>query len=121
MALQDRGFVLVFEPTAAEVHREAGRWFQDTAVYAWFEEHLHLVREPSLRHYVRAAMLKAAGMDFTEVLPVPADNPRERLVSELLSERSLPTQEARVREFTARGGGSRRTYFNYVKKLRASR
>ena len=37
-----------------EVHREAGRWFDDGEIYAWFGENLHRVREPSLRHYVRA-------------------------------------------------------------------
>ena len=53
-ALQDRGHVLHFEPGAAEVHREAGRWFDDAEIYRWFGENLHRVREPSLRHYVRA-------------------------------------------------------------------
>ena len=51
-ALQDRGHVLHFEPGAAEVHREAGRWFDDAEIYRWFGENLHRVREPSLRHYV---------------------------------------------------------------------
>jgi len=58
-ALQDRGHVLHFEPGALEVHREAGRWFDDAEIYPWFGENLHRVREPSLRHYVRAKELKA--------------------------------------------------------------
>ncbi len=53
---------------AAEVHRKAGKWFDDREIYEWFGNNLHRVREPSLRHYVRARELKAAGMDWTEVL-----------------------------------------------------
>ncbi len=67
-ALQDRGHVLLFQPGAAEVHAHAGRWFDDPEIYAWFAQNLHRVREPSLRHYVRAKELMAAGMDWTEAL-----------------------------------------------------
>ena len=64
-ALQDRGHVLLFQPGAAEVHRKAGTWFDDPEIYQWFAANLHRVREPSIRHYVRAKELKAAGMDWT--------------------------------------------------------
>jgi hypothetical protein len=44
--------VLVFEPTATEVHRKTGEWFTaEPDVYQWFGENLHLVREPSMRLY----------------------------------------------------------------------
>jgi hypothetical protein len=67
-ALQDRGHVLLFQPGAAEVHRKAGTWFNDPEIYEWFAANLHRVREPSLRNYVPAKELKAAKMDWTEVL-----------------------------------------------------
>ena len=51
-------------------------------------ENLHRVREPSLRHYVRAKELKAAGMDWTEVLATEEENPRAQLAAKLLA-RSL--------------------------------
>ena len=35
-ALQDRGHVLLFQPSAAEVHRKAGEWFDDAEIYDWF-------------------------------------------------------------------------------------
>jgi hypothetical protein len=38
-----------------------------------FTANLHRVREPSLRHYVRARELKAAHMDWTEVLAEEAE------------------------------------------------
>jgi hypothetical protein len=62
-ALQDRGHVLLFQPSAAEVHAQARKWFDDKEIYEWFAANLHRVREPSMRHYVRARELKAAGMD----------------------------------------------------------
>jgi hypothetical protein len=52
--------VLLFQPTAAEVHQRAGTWFDDEEIYGWFAKNLHRVREPSLRHYGRAKELKAA-------------------------------------------------------------
>jgi hypothetical protein len=53
-SLQDRGHVPLFEPSAAEVRRQAGTWFDDMDIYEWFGANLHRVREPSMRHYVRA-------------------------------------------------------------------
>jgi len=37
------------------------------------------VREPSFRLYLRARELKAAGMDWTEVLAIEAENERARI------------------------------------------
>ena len=66
-ALQDRGHVLLFQPMAAEVHQMAGTWFDDQEIYGWFATNLHRVREPSLRHYVRAKELRrAAGQSLPE-------------------------------------------------------
>ena len=116
-ALQDRGHVLHFEPGALEVHREAGRWFDDAEIYRWFGENLHRVREPSLRHYVRARELKAAGMDWTAVLAVEDENPRARLAAELLASTAYGSTAARVKAFVEQGGGCRATFFNYRRYL----
>jgi hypothetical protein len=116
-ALQDRGHVLLFQPDAAEVHRKAGTWFEDTEVYEWFGRNLHRIREPSLRHYVRAKELKAAGMDWTDVLAAEGENPRARLASELLASAAYGSTAARVQAFVEQGGGCRATFFNYCRKL----
>ncbi len=116
-ALQDRGHVLLFQPGAAEVHRKAGTWFDDPEIYQWFAANLHRVREPSLRHYVRAKELKAAGMDWTEVLAAEAENKRERLAAEVLASNAYGNTAERVKAFVERGGGSRATFFNYQRKL----
>jgi hypothetical protein len=116
-ALQDRGHVLFFQPGAAEVHRQAGTWFDDPEIYDWFAANLHRVREPSLRHYVRAKELKSAGMDWTEVLAAEAGNRRARLAAELLASAAHQTTAARVKAFVEQGGGCRATFFNYRRKL----
>jgi hypothetical protein len=116
-ALQDRGHVLLFQPSAEEVHAQAGRWFDDQEIYQWFAAHLHRVREPSLRHYVRAKELKAAGMDWTEVLAAEAENRRARLAAELLSSTTYGSTAARVKAFVGQGGGCRATFFNYRRRL----
>ena len=116
-ALQDRGHVLMFEPGAAEVHRKAGTWFDDAEIYDWFAANLHRVREPSLRHYVPARELKAAGMDWTEILAAEAGNKRARLAAELLASPEHSSTAERVRAFVEQGGGCRATFFNYRRKL----
>jgi hypothetical protein len=116
-ALQDRGHVLLFQPGASEVHREAGRWFQDREIFEWFEKNLHRVFEPSLRLYVRAQELKAAGVDWTEVLSELPVNLRARLASEILESNEYQTTRERVEAFVERGGGCRATYFNYRNRL----
>jgi hypothetical protein len=109
-ALQDRGHVLMFQPGAAEVHRRAGTWFDDPEIYEWFAKNLHRVREPSMRHYVRARELKAAGMDWTDVLVVEAENKRSRLAAELLASDAYGSTAERVKAFVDRGGGSRASF-----------
>jgi hypothetical protein len=116
-ALQDRGHVLLFQPGAAEVHQKAGTWFDDPEIYEWFAANLHRVREPSLRHYVRAKELKAAQMDWTEVLASEAENPRARLAAELLASTTYGSTAARVQAFVEQGGGCRATFFYYRRRL----
>jgi hypothetical protein len=80
-------------------------------------QNLHRVREPSLRLHVRAKQLKAAQMDWTEVLASEAENRRARLVAELLASAAYGTTVARVRAFVEQGGGCRATFFNHRRKL----
>ena len=109
--------VLLFQPGAAEVHRKAGTWFDDPEIYEWFAANLHRVRDPSLRHYVRAKELKAAKMDWTEVLASEAENPRARLVAELVNSAAYASTSARVQAFVEQGGGCRATFFNHRRYL----
>lgn len=115
--LQDRGHVLMFQPNAAEVHRNAGTWFDDPEICAWFAANLHRVRESSLRHYVRAREFKAAGMDWTEVLAAENENPRARLAAEVLASAAYGRMAERVKAFIEQGGGCRATFFNYRRRF----
>jgi hypothetical protein len=96
---------------------QAGRWFDDPEIYQWFAANLHRVREPSLRHYVRAKELKAAGMDWTAVLAAEDENKRARLAAEILESTEYASTAARVAAFIAKGGGCRATFFNHRRKL----
>ena len=98
---------------------QAGTWFDDKEIFDWIGANLHRVGEPSLRHYVRARELKAAGMDWTDVLAVEAENKRARLAAELLASDAYASTEARVKAFIAQKGGCRATFFNYRRKLAA--
>ena len=109
--------MLLFHPSASEVHAQAGKWFEDEEIYGWFAANLHRVREPSLRHYVRAREFKAAGMDWTEVLAAEEENPRARLVTELLASSAYGSTAARVKAFVERQGGCRATFFNHQRRL----
>ena len=119
-AVQDRGHVLLFEPSAEEVHRQAGEWFTDKEVYDWFGANLHLIVEPSLRHYVRASELKRAGLNWLEALPLKGLSPKTLLVARLQADPSYASEEARAQAFVAQGGGCRATYFNHARKLRGT-
>ena len=66
---------------------------------------------------MRAKELKAAGMDWTEVLAAEAENPRARLAAELLASAAYASTAARVQAFVEQGGGCRATFFNYRRKL----
>jgi hypothetical protein len=109
--------VISFEPTAAEVHQKVAAWFNDEEIYKWFEANLHRIREPSQRHYTNARQLKAAGMDWSEVLAVEGENRRARLAAELLKSADYTSTEARVKAFVQQSGGCRATFFNYRKRL----
>jgi hypothetical protein len=71
-----------------------------------------------MRLYLRAAELKRAGMDWMEVLPLAPENPRRRLVTELVADGSFTTQETRARELGGRGEGCWATNFNHARRLK---
>jgi hypothetical protein len=66
---------------------------------------------------VRAKELKAAGMDWTQVLAAEDENQRARLAAELLRSVAYESTAARVKAFVEQGGGCRATFFNYRRKI----
>jgi hypothetical protein len=63
-ALEDRGHVLFFEPTALEVHRQGAGWFWDQEIFDFVSAQLHLMAQHSLRTYRQAWELKQAGLNW---------------------------------------------------------
>jgi len=117
-AVQDRGHLLVFEPTPHDVHAHVSEWFADTEILDWMELRLHAIGRPSIRHYLRAAELKSAGMDWTRAVMTEAkDHPRAKLVRTLALDPTFGSEQQRIEEFERRGAGCRATYFNWKRRL----
>lgn len=118
-AVEDRGHVLTFSPTAWEVHERTRGWFKDDEIFNWIGNRLHRIPNPSMRLYFKALELKQAGFDWRRYTPIGGGNDRRQLVAELISDDQYETQEERVHEFSSRGGGCRATFFNHLKRLRS--
>ena len=119
-AVQDRGHVIAFEPTAEEVHRQVRRWFGDKEIMEWFERHLHMVHRPSMRHYVRAAELKKAGLDWMQSILSDTLSEKTLLVARIKADSKYVNERQRVEAFCGQGGGCRATYFNHARRLSGS-
>ena len=117
-ALEDRGHVLVFEPTALEVHRQAAGWFWDQEIFDCVADHLHLMARPSLRTYLQAWELKRAGLDWRQGVLCRCLSGTALVVARLKADRSFASEAARVRAFVQSGAGCRATYFQHARKLR---
>ncbi len=116
-ALEDRGHVLLFEPTALEVHRQAAGWFWDQAIFDFVAGHLHLMAA-SLRAYRQAWELKQAGLDWRRAVLSRCLTGPALLVARLKADPSFTSENARVRAFIQAGAGCRATYYQHARKLR---
>lgn len=117
-AVEDRGILLNFKPPAEEVHRRVAPWFRDEEILRFVGEHLHLVAEPSMRHYVNARKMKAAKLDWRAALLESFGlTPEKLVIARLKSDPSFASEEARVAEFIRQTGRSRATYFRFARKL----
>jgi hypothetical protein len=116
-ALEDRAHFLVFEPAAAEVHRNACTWFQDEEIRNFVGDRLQLFEKHSLRTYVLAGQLKAAGMDWRGGVLARGLKGTALEVAKLKTMSGFTTEEARAQAFVDKGLGCRATYFNHARKL----
>ena len=119
--VEDGGHLISFRPPPTEVHAQVKTWFTDREILEWFERHLSLFRELSMRNYIRALELNRAGLDWVDAsFPRPLPG-RTRLVARLRDETSFRSEDERVQAFVSAGGVCRATYFNHVRRLRAIR
>lgn len=116
-ALEDRGQVVVFQPSAVEVHQYAATFFWDQEVFDFIGQHLHLIDQPSLRDYIAAWELKAAGLEWKRYVLSRFLTGTTLEVARIRADSSYPDEAARVEAFKAAKLGTRSTYYNHVKKL----
>jgi hypothetical protein len=116
-ALEDRGHLLVFEPTPWEVHQQAARWFWDTEIFDFVADHLHLIDRHSLRIYGQAWELKQAGLEWRRAVLGRYLSGAALEVARLKANPAFASEAERVKAFIQSGAGCRATYFNLVKKL----
>ena len=117
-ALEDRGHLLNFAPSALEVHRQAAAWFWDQEVFDFVAANLQVIDQPSLRTYVLASELKKAGLNWRAAVLGRCLTGTALAVAKLRADPSFASEAARARAFVALGLGCRATYFNCAKKLR---
>jgi hypothetical protein len=119
-ALEDRGHVLLFEPTALEVHHHAAQWFWDQEIFDLVGAHLHLIARHSLRSYRHAWELKQAGLNWRQGLLCRWLSGAALAVMKLKADPSFRSEAARVRAFIESGAGCRTTYFQHAKTLQSA-
>src|SRR5712691_10672710 len=117
-ALEDRGHLLLFEPSPLEVHRQAARWFWDQEIFDFVADHLHLVAQHSLRTYCHAWELKLAGLDWRQAVLCRCLTGVALAVAKLKANPAFASEDERVRAFVQSGAGCRATYFRHAKILR---
>jgi hypothetical protein len=118
-ALEDRGHLLVFEPTPLEVHRQAAGWFWDQEIFDLVAANLHLFERHSLRTYLQAWELKQASLDWRQAVLGRCLAGVALVVAKIKASPAYASESERVRAFVASGAGCRATYFNHVRKLQA--
>lgn len=118
VALMDRGHVVLFEPDAVEVHRQASTWFWDAEVFEFIGQRLHLIKDHSLRTYVLASEQKLASLNWRQFVLSRCLTGTALIVAEMKSDPQFSTEQERVRAFVEAGHGCRATWFNYARDLR---
>jgi hypothetical protein len=117
LALEDRGHLIHFAPDEAEVHGKVAKWFWDQEVFDYLGERLQLIQQPSFRHYIAAAELKQAGLEWREAVLARCLGGKLLVVAQLKASNKYATEEHRAKAFIDAGHGCRATYFNLAKKL----
>src|SRR6266852_4422262 len=116
-ALEDRGHLLVFEPSPLEIHRQASRWFWDQEIFDFVANYLHLMAQ-HLRAYGHAWELKRAGLNWRQGVLGRCLAGVALAVAKLKANPVFGSEDERVRAFVQSGAGCRASYFRHDKKVR---
>lgn len=119
-AVEDRGIVLSFYPSAQEVHEKAVSIdLADTEIYHFMIKNLGRIKYPSLRYYRNARKLKDNGItDWREVLIESFGlGELEEVVLKLMEDKTLkPSQKAK--KFSELTGKTGRTYWRILREVK---
>ena len=116
-ALEDRGFVIHFKPSAEEIHRRVRDWFGDTEIYDWIARHLQHIPQHSMRFYIRSLELKSSGIDWRDwLLHEWHKNSAIAIILRLLEENL--TQGERAKRYSEQTGRSVRDFYNQSRKFK---
>jgi hypothetical protein len=116
-ALEDRGHMIVFDPSPMEIHQQTGLWFPDQEVFDLISAHLHLMTSHSFRTYLLALELKKAKMDWKRTILSRFLSGPLLLVAQLKADPAFKSEAERVKAFREGGGGGRSSYFKYAETL----
>lgn len=128
-AVGDRGWEIEFLPSGNEIHSyvdswrnsaldKDGEWIVEPQVFEFIGEHLDLVAEPSIRHYVIASTALRLGIDWRRDLMTNwSDVDPKRLVRRLAEEAVYQREEDRIDRFRDLTGLSRTRYFEIKESL----
>ena len=81
-------------------------------------EHLHLIPELSMRHYLRAFELKQAGIDWVSVTLSDSVPEKALAISKLLADSQFKEERQRVARFRELGYGNTTTFYKWRKRIR---
>lgn len=116
-AIEDRAVAVRFEPTAAEVHREVAKWFDDQEVYDHIGSIAHLIANPSMRHYLVARSMKRSNLDW-RALSLERCCDRDIVnMHKILSDEKLTSEAMRVKVWVKAKFGSRAKFFRVKKRM----
>lgn len=117
-AIEDRGIMISFEPTAQEVHNYVSGWFRDREVLQFIESILPAVSSSiSARMYIGASNLRKAGLPWRENV-CKEMGVSERTFKLLELEESTLKPMERVKAYQQATGASQAAYYRHVKKLK---
>lgn len=118
-AIEDRGILLQFVPSATEVHHfvVANKMPIDKEVMAYMENSLSMVLIPSIRYYVNLSIIKREKLDwqstFFETIGLDADE----IIAVKLHRQEGLTNTQKAKEFNRLTGKSEKTYSRIIKKF----
>jgi hypothetical protein len=125
-AIRSRGTMLYFNPSAPEMHRHAGRWYQGRRdVFDFMGRHLAECEEPDLRYYEvaneKAEWAAKVGLPDSYwkdwVLSLAFVGPK-KIAWQLMNDPSFRNDNERAKEFARLSGKSERTFYRLRDELK---